>query len=281
MERPCMECGTLFSGPNRINARKFCSEACRARSSYRARAMRDGHYTGVVFPPKLAGCRYCGGTLSGRGASARYCSDKCRHSSRYARYLAHKHDNRVPFTCAFVYCDATTISVRGSKYCSKQCKTAAQEQQKHGDGAAQTNAIRRGLLVATRVYFWPCIDCCAVTCSKTRTKRQVLCKTCRQERNRRRYHLKNNRRRGSQPDKPLSVRDIAKRDGTRCHICHRKVDMNLSGRAKWGPTVEHIVCVSWDAEAARDTSQHVLAHRFCNVSRNNKKPSQMVLALGA
>jgi hypothetical protein len=281
MQKTCIECGRDFEAPDRINARSFCDATCRARHDSRTRSIEQGTFTGVRFPPRADGCLHCGCSMDGRTPQARYCSDQCRYDARTEHYHEHKLDGRELTECAFLYCSTRFVSFGNTTYCSKDCRLAAQEQSKNGDGAAQSNAIRRGLLKASRVYFDPCVDCNKKTCSRQRKKRQVLCRSCRAARNKRRDAFKNHRRRGSSPDRPLSVYDIAKRDGTRCHICHRKVDMTLSGLAKWGPTTEHIICITWDSDDARDTTQHVLAHRFCNLSRNNKKPSQMVLPLGA
>lgn len=281
MTSTCIECGIDFEGTARKNARKFCTERCRERSKYRKRSIAAGTYTGKRFPPRGDRCLHCGGSMDGRTPQARYCSDRCRYDARLVNYHAHKHDDKDLSECAFTYCEALFLSIKSSRYCSATCKYAASEQAKHGDGAAQSNAIRRGLLDACRVYFCQCVDCGDIACTRTRRKSQVVCKQCRRRRNQRRDAFKSHRRRGAKPDRPISVHDIAQRDGTRCHICRKTVDMSLSGLDKWGPTIEHIICISWDADAAKDISQHVLAHRHCNLSRNNKKPSQMVLPLGA
>ena len=73
----------------------------------------------------------------------------------------------------------------------------------------------------------------------------------------------------------MTVESLAKRDGNRCHICHRKVDMNLSGKTKWGPTIEHIVPVSLGG--TNDSDNLVLAHRYCNVARGNRGHTQLLL----
>jgi len=226
-------------------------------------------------------CRHCGKTFPMAAKYAWYCSPTCQRAASHLRRRAKQLAARGGRVCAYDYCDVEFVPIGTRTFCSKTCLRRQSEINRNGRGFGETTAIREGKLDACRVYFRECVDCDALVASRCRGKSQVLCKECRRLRNRRRDAFKSHRRRGSRPDKPLSVDDIAKRDGTRCHYCHRKVDLSLSGLAKWGPTVEHIICISWDAEAAKDTTQHVLAHRFCNLSRHNTKPSQMVLALGA
>jgi 5-methylcytosine-specific restriction endonuclease McrA len=74
----------------------------------------------------------------------------------------------------------------------------------------------------------------------------------------------------------MSVDDLAARDGSRCNICGRKIDMRLSGRAKWGPTIDHLVPVI--AGGTNHPSNLALAHRHCNMSRHASGPAQLLLA---
>lgn len=73
----------------------------------------------------------------------------------------------------------------------------------------------------------------------------------------------------------MTVDDLAIRDGTRCYVCHRKVDMSLSGQAKWGPTIEHIVPVS--KGGTNDPANLALSHRCCNTARGNRGHAQLQL----
>jgi 5-methylcytosine-specific restriction endonuclease McrA len=73
----------------------------------------------------------------------------------------------------------------------------------------------------------------------------------------------------------LSVHQIAERDGNRCHICSRKVNMTWSGMAKWGPTIEHILPVSQGG--TNEPGNLALAHRHCNTARGNRGHSQLLL----
>lgn len=48
-----------------------------------------------------------------------------------------------------------------------------------------------------------------------------------------------------------------------CWLCRGDVDMSLSGRHRWGPSVDHIVATSAGGDFF-DESNWALAHRSCN-----------------
>jgi len=69
--------------------------------------------------------------------------------------------------------------------------------------------------------------------------------------------------------------DIAHRDGYRCHLCRKLVDMKLSGRDPMGPTADHLLPVS---DGGGDDPQNIaLAHRSCNVRRGVRGSVQLRL----
>lgn len=59
-----------------------------------------------------------------------------------------------------------------------------------------------------------------------------------------------------------TLTEIARRDGYRCKLCRRKVDMQLKAPHPKSPTVDHIVPL---AQGGDDTRVNVqLAHWGCN-----------------
>lgn len=62
--------------------------------------------------------------------------------------------------------------------------------------------------------------------------------------------------------------DVFDRDNWVCQLCHEKVDAKLDGRARLGPTLDHIVPVSLGGTHTWDNVQ--LAHRYCNTSKGNR-----------
>lgn len=63
-----------------------------------------------------------------------------------------------------------------------------------------------------------------------------------------------------------------------CWLCNRIVDKSLSGRLKWGPTVDHL---DGDHYNNHRSNLH-LAHNWCNSKRNSPTiaEARMVIAGG-
>ena len=69
--------------------------------------------------------------------------------------------------------------------------------------------------------------------------------------------------------------EVAERDGFRCHLCRKPVDMSLSGRHPQGPTADHLVPV---ACGGGDDPQNIrLAHSRCNIKRGVGGTVQLAL----
>jgi 5-methylcytosine-specific restriction endonuclease McrA len=169
------------------------------------------------------------------------------------------------------------------KFCSPLCLDLERERIKREEGRAGASEIsvlvRYGVVNACLIYYFTCIDCGAPIVRKW--KRPGLwanCRPCAKVRYRAHNAKKNHKRRALGP-RVMSVEELAARDGARCHICHRKVDMALSGRAKWGPTIDHLVPVKPRSGPAgtNDPSNLALAHWHCNISRGNRGSAQLML----
>lgn len=78
--------------------------------------------------------------------------------------------------------------------------------------------------------------------------------------------------------KPYTRAEIAARDGYRCGLCHRKVDMRLSGLHPKGPTIDHIIPLSVSRDDRRTNVQ--LAHRFCNLSKGARVANEQLTLIG-
>lgn len=69
--------------------------------------------------------------------------------------------------------------------------------------------------------------------------------------------------------------EVALRDGHRCHLCRKRVDMTLTGNDRMGPTIDHLIPVSAGGD---DVLSNVrLAHRSCNCSRGARGDVQLLL----
>lgn len=275
--KSCAECGTEFVASDHGHMRKYCGDQCRDTSHRRRKAQREGTYTGIKFPPRSenGGCIECGGSLEGRAKSARYCSDKCRRPTKAAREKDRYAASKPLIACANPYCHTLFSVPNRSVYCSSECSYVARQIVREGKAAGQAAAISRGMLEACRIYYFKCCDCGSPIVRKwKRPGKFPCCRLCARRRYLEHMARKNHKRRTS--GKPvMSVFQLAKRDGEHCNICHRKVDMTLSGNAKWGPTIDHLIPVS--DHGTNDPENLALAHRHCNVSRNSRGPAQLLL----
>lgn len=125
------------------------------------------------------------------------------------------------------------------------------------------------------------IDC--EWCGTPATKRRPLgrfctdrCRRRKQDSDKDRNRVKNQRRRLLGRTGSYKLADIAQRDGYRCHLCNHKVDMSLPGTDRMGPTVDHLIPLSGEGDDVE--SNVALAHRSCNCSRRDKGSVQLRLA---
>jgi 5-methylcytosine-specific restriction endonuclease McrA len=213
-----------------------------------------------------------------RRSNARHCSDECRtawgNAMSCARSKQRIRSARGTVKCANRYCDQLLVPLKDKQFCGADCLYVGNQERKFGQAAGESAAIGRGQLDACRVYFWSCKVCGTLVCARTRAKTKVLCSGCRSKWMSAHNAKKNHARRAAGP-KVISVYDLAIRDGQRCHLCRRLVDMALKGTAKWGPTIDHLVPVS--RGGTNDPANLALAHRYCNTRRSNRGPAQMAL----
>lgn len=121
----------------------------------------------------------------------------------------------------------------------------------------------------------PCVDC-GVAVSDVRLR----CEDCRAVRARATSQTNNRRRRAAKRNvtsEPYTLAEIAARDGHRCQLCRRKVDMSLTGSAPKAPSIDHVVPL---VDGGDDTRANVqLAHFGCN-SRKGARGSQQLALVG-
>jgi predicted nucleic acid-binding Zn ribbon protein len=245
--------------PGRFSA--YCSNECRDKDRN-------------VKKEVLGNCLRCG-TQMERNWRAKYCSRKCkelaRQESRTAIYREGlrqqgKTVKGQTSVCVVPICHKEfVVGHSGQKYCSAECRAIW-----HG-----RDQIGRGEVIASRVYFGQCVYC--GTWKSTKAKHMMkrsVCSKCRAIKQRESERKKNHTRRGI-GEMTMTVKDLARRDGAKCNICQRKIDMNKSGLQALGPTIDHILPVS--KGGTNDPSNLALAHRRCNVLRGNRQPAQMML----
>lgn len=265
MSRKCLGCPTVLT----TGWAKYCGNACYSRVRYNQKKGLPDDHRG--WTPSQT-CAQCGSVIENRGPQSKYCSRRChwdashRKQTRRARQAKRLEKQMLPgdlAPCSNPQCTNAAIFHRRKPWCSKRCQDYVRGN-KHWLGEGPS----------TRVYFRPCQDCQTLVTMTNGGGTPKVCESCRVIRNRGINGRKAHARRASGPP-ALSVDQLAARDGCRCHICHRKIDMALTGLAKWGPTIEHILPVS--KGGTNEPENLALAHRHCNTARGNRGHSQLTM----
>ena len=67
---------------------------------------------------------------------------------------------------------------------------------------------------------------------------------------------------------PLTVADLARRDGSNCSLCGNQVDMTLVFPDRWSPSVDHVV--PYSISQSNSPENLALAHLRCNIRKGNR-----------
>jgi len=169
------------------------------------------------------------------------------------------------------HCDTTfQTSFSKATYCSRACKDIAK------------NAERQALLNAAK----PDRICAYCGTPLPKTKRADA-KFCSAECNMQAHRQTRNFRRRAGTNAPLRPRksplinlaDIAQRDGFRCGICGRKVDMSLKHPDPGFPSLDHVVPLA-NGGADIDPANLRLTHLRCNLSRRDGGGGEQLRFIG-
>lgn len=71
---------------------------------------------------------------------------------------------------------------------------------------------------------------------------------------------------------------IAKRDKYKCHICRKRVNMDLDCQDKYSATMDHLIPISLGGDHTYANIQ--LAHRICNSIKGNRAVNEQLLLFG-
>lgn len=222
-------------------------------------------------------CQHCGKVNNHKYTNAIYCSKVCR----VARDTAQKKlrnlkalKNRGMIVagelniCALKTCGIEfVVPYSGQKYCSEKCR------QNYGS----RDAISTGEVEASRIYFGQCKYCQAWKSTRAKTMiNRLSCLDCQKRRMKENDTRKNHSRRAA-GDLVMTVQSLAERDGTKCNICLKPVNMSKSGLDPLGPTIDHLLPVS--KGGTNDSTNLALAHRRCNTARGNRGHAQLLLEI--
>jgi 5-methylcytosine-specific restriction endonuclease McrA len=239
-ERTCGECGGRFL-PRQHNC-YFCSTKCRKRAADRKRVVRDrGERT----------CEWCGQGFRARGLYQRFCGVECKHADRAVKECP------VPWRqCP--ECGKWRVGGRPG-YCGRECVLA------HGRRRYRDTFV--GVAATNPVVEHTCPECGTEFTSRRYSAVRKFCSPACGQRahHRHRRHLE---RAVIRAGEYFTLREIAERDGWRCHICRRKV-------AEAQATLDHLVPLALGGVHTR--TNVALAHHLCNSKRSHTGPAQLRL----
>lgn len=263
----CVLCGAPFrpkrgSGRPRLHCfdcRPAVTKGDRTPCPFRGErnSRREPQFAHVLFPRPSGDrswCLWCGIAVSQhRGNRRIWCSKSCAHKAWYAG-LADV--GRVGSRAACADCGSQYTVTGGTQVRCTDCHQATYVSVSEGQPCLQCGGPRE----RNTISF-------CVACSSEREK----------ERGRRSNRRRRLARRAAGEAGKYTTAEVAERDGFRCHLCHRKVDMQLSGMAPRGPTIDHLLPL---ALGGLDELPNVaLAHRSCNIRKGatNGPPQQLRL----
>lgn len=284
----CAECGESFT-TNQPN-RKYCGKSCRDKARHRNYYAKHGPKLQV----QVRECIVCGVTFTAHRASsqlrrkhgdqyrrtcsrecgaasiARTCADcgaKCGGSKRCEACKFERSRPRCPVVTGTEckWCGVFLVKWTGGRrarggngYCSRACWDMVNDPRRrmvtqiHYADCRECGTFFVGPL---RKYF--CSQLCAIRAS-----------------NRDRRHRE--RAAGVRLSGSITLREVAVRDGWRCHLCGKKVPDRESRSRDLDPTIDHLIPLS-------DGGEHVpenvaLAHFLCNSTRGARGTVQLRLA---
>ena len=163
-------------------------------------------------------------------------------------------------------CGSTIVGYR-RKYCTKACcRRAWRRHRRHTQRVALALVPKTDWRTQPRTRHSHCLECGDLLAGKQGKWCSDACRDRAYDRHAR--HLARTAP-YCDPTEPLfTTREIAERDGWRCHICRRKVSAEQA-------TIDHLIPVT-------DGGQHVrsnvsLAHHHCNSIRSDSGAAQLLL----
>jgi hypothetical protein len=248
------------------------------------------------LPPTT--CAGCGTLATPRQKGQRYCSRNCKDRARLGRQVAEscacgslvtrtrrsslrrapkcqecRRDDRMTDQCSVVpwaqcpTCGRWHVDRRSVGHCSSACRPS---KPKDPGGSCQ-------------LHYGDCARCGRAFCSRRANGKFCSEKCGKKARKATRRHRERaagyRKRKGHASDdagcETFTTRQIAERDGWRCHLCGRRV-LDREWRGRPGDAeLDHLMPLS---AAGDHTRQNVaLSHRSCNGRRSDKGPAPVRL----
>jgi hypothetical protein len=204
-------------------------------------------------------CGWCGLSFETRNSRARYCSHLCSMAARQGAWPSSPLSWRE---CG--WCGKQIRASYRTAFCSAMCR-----HRRHNWNAAR----KRGERFASDLGWAVCRQCgrkfshLAKRCPEYCTDRCVASAS----QQRRKHRIRSNTSRTDN----FTLREIAERDGWRCHICRRAVPERPYARRPKDPTMDHLVPISAGGQHVRENV--ALAHLICNTRRSTGGTAQLRL----
>lgn len=264
----CQYCGKEFIPSKYAGGRqRFCSKKCKDKWDY-----ENPKYTPVVckhcgkkfipkeinrttycsrecaFADKAKKCKVCGKVIT--GSRSDYCSDECKANATH-------HEIKC------IVCGKVFIGRTGARYCSDECRKEKSRQD------ARKYAETKHKLANKQVK---CKHCGREFEPEYGTKRRQFCSDFCQIKHQKRQRRARKRR---QYAEEVSLAYIYERDGGRCQICGKKVNLKYQVPHPLAATLDHIIPLANGGLHEKKNIQ--LAHFICNCRKSNKGYGQLKL----
>lgn len=274
-EKKCEECGKTYTA--RTNMGRWCSKECRRLF----RKKSDHNALLISNPtPEIVNCKFCGKEFKPTTKSNTVCSDDCRNKIKDKQRkdkIARELDSLI-YICSNKECSKEFKPYnKNQKICSDECKRAIVKvnKKKHRSKDDVKQKMKDyGAKYFIKYYAENKERLCEYQKEYKRQNQDLI-----KERNTKYYKTEDGKataRRASGRRRALIMGTISEkidynmineRDGFKCNICHKKVDMNLEHPHPMSKSYDHIVPLSLGGE---DTNRNIaLTHFRCNLIKHN------------
>jgi len=258
----CSHCQQQFEFIPTNNRRKYCSVKCKRQANQvpedaesRKRYLNSPKGKAVV--KRKSTKYYQSETYKARRESPEY----RKRSREYAKQrIQTLRQNRKPRPCSICQ---DPVPFDRKKFCSDLCVEFNNRMQY----PAKRNIIRRCPGCKQPKQFSGTY--CSNDCYRQSDQGKLI--------TRRGRHLRRARMRNAYIEQ-VDPSVVAKRDKYKCHICRKRVNMQLEYNDKYSATMDHLIPLSLGGDHTYANMR--LAHRTCNSSKGNRAVNEQLLLFG-
>ena len=258
----CQQCQQQFEFIPTNNRRKYCSVKCKRNANQvpedaESRKRYLNSPKGKAMAKRKMAKYYQSGTYKERTQSSEY----RKRSKQYAKQrLQTIKQNRKPRPC--LICE-DALPFGRKKFCSDLCIEFDNRIRR----PAKIHILRRCPRCKEPKQFSGTY--CSKDCYLQSDQGKLI--------TRRGRHLRRARMRNAYIEQ-VDPSVIAERDKYKCHICRKRVNMNLEYTHKYSATMDHLIPLSLGGDHTYANMR--LAHRTCNSSKGNRAVNEQLLLFG-